>query len=101
MAVEMHGYRQMETNRQTPPGSVPRDSLTPPPNAVRPSVHERLIESFQCLERLEAERAFRRDPHFAKFLERRIVLRELVELELYEVDGQIAGIASRTGTGAF
>jgi hypothetical protein len=72
------------------------------PARVRPagsSTRRRLVEAFSCLERLELQRAYRQDPVFCKFLEERIIWRELLDLELQEIDEKIGRISDQAGSG--
>jgi hypothetical protein len=50
---------------------------------------KRLTEGFAHLERLDQERAHGRNPIMGRFMEQRIVWRELLELELQATDEQI------------
>jgi hypothetical protein len=61
-------------------------------NAVKPAASERLANEFAWLESLDHVRSQRQDPSFAKLVEQRIVGRELIDLELQEVDEQIERI---------
>jgi hypothetical protein len=58
---------------------------------------ERLAESFSHLQTIQLVRNHRQDPDFAKCIEERIIWRELLDLELHEVDEQIARIAAAAG----
>lgn len=63
----------------------------------------RLAEGVAALERLEAEREDRNDPGFGRAIEDRIVWRQLIELELQDIDEQLDRIrssADRDGWGA-
>lgn len=53
------------------------------------SLQERLAEAAACLEALDCDRSSCGDPILAKALERRIVWRELLDLELQDIDEQI------------
>jgi hypothetical protein len=77
--------------RETPLSAQPADRST----------HGRLVEAASCLERLELERTLRRDPSLGRLIEERIICRELLELELQEIDEQIGRISdeSRSGLG--
>ena len=63
------------------------------------ATQKRLVEAFSCLQRLELERAYRQDPVFCKFLEERIIWRELLDLELQEIDEKIGPISDQVGSG--
>ena len=63
------------------------------------STQKRLVEAFSCLERLESERAYWQDPVFGGFLEERIIWRELLELELQDIDETIGRISEEAGSG--
>ena len=67
-------------------------------NAGSPA-QKRLAEAFSYLERLTLERAYRQDPAFGKFLEERIIWRELLDLELQEIDENIGRVWDQTQTG--
>ena len=69
---------------------------TGPERASQPvcATQERLAEAFACLEKLERQRADERYPFFGKFLEERIIWRELLELELQGVDEQSERISA-------
>ena len=53
------------------------------------SLHERLAKAAACLESLDCERSSCGDPNLGKAIEKRIVWRELLDLELQDVDEQI------------
>ena len=55
-----------------------------------------MAEAFAYLERLDREREHGRNPVFGRFMERLIVWRELVELELQAADKQIERITTAT-----
>ena len=55
---------------------------------------ERLKRGFSCLKNIQMVRNHRQDPHFGRAVEERIVWRELLDLELQNVDEQIDGITS-------
>lgn len=64
-------------------------------------VHQRLAEGRARLERIAAERDGRNDPDFGRTSEDRIVWRELLELELQDVDEEVNRIretADRTAS---
>jgi hypothetical protein len=52
------------------------------------SLHERLAEAAACLERLHHERACAGDPILGNAIEKRIIWRELLDLELQDFDEQ-------------
>lgn len=58
-------------------------------------VRRRLAESFVRLQNIELVRVEEDDPNYAKTIEDRIVWRELIELELQEIDERIAKISGR------
>jgi hypothetical protein len=69
---------------------------------VQPSgraTQRRLVEACSCLALLALERADRQDPGFGKSLEERIIWRELLELELQEIDEKIGRISDEAGSG--
>jgi hypothetical protein len=53
------------------------------------SIHERLAEGRDRLERLDRERSWSGNPLLGKAIEQRIVWRELLDLELQDFDDQI------------
>jgi hypothetical protein len=56
------------------------------------SVEARLAKAFQVMEKLLRDRITTRDPNLGKAVEQRIVQRELLDLELQEIDEQIERI---------
>ena len=58
---------------------------------------ERLNRGFSRLQDIQLVRNHRQDPLFGKSIEERIVWRELLELELQEVDEQIERISAAAG----
>lgn len=54
------------------------------------------MKAFSLLERIQLDRACRRNPLFGRLVEERIIWRELIELELQEVDEQIERISGAT-----
>jgi hypothetical protein len=67
-----------------------------PQHAVQPAcpTRSRLEKGFAYLERLEWERAQGRDPIAGRFMEHRIIWRELLELELQAADEHIERISA-------
>jgi len=61
---------------------------------------QRLLDAFSLLERIELDRAYRRDPLFGSLVEERIIWRELIDLELQEADEQIERISASAGDNA-
>ena len=55
---------------------------------------QRLAKAFSCLQGIEMVRDHRQDPHLGRLEEDRIIWRELLELELQEVDERIARITA-------
>ena len=51
--------------------------------------HQWLVEALSLLERIQLDRAYRRDSLFGRLVEERIIWRELIDLELQEADEQI------------
>lgn len=75
-------------------------ALNPSTNQAFPNIRttsfptrERLIRGFFCLQNIQLVRNHRQDPHFGKAVEERIVWRELLELELQDVDEQIERVS--------
>ena len=62
--------------------------------ARRATIGRRLLEGKLCLETLEMQRRVRSDPNFGKANEIRIINRELLDLELQEIDEQIERICA-------
>jgi len=63
-------------------------------NSARISLlHERLVKAAACLEGLERERSSCGDPILGKAIEKRIVWRELLDLELQDFDEQIGRLS--------
>jgi hypothetical protein len=62
------------------------------------STRQRLAEAFACLDRIERQGAAGQP--FGSFLEAQIVWRELLELELQDVDEQIERITAAVGDGS-
>jgi hypothetical protein len=58
-------------------------------NARISSLDERLVKAAACLEGLDWERASSGDPILGKAIEKRLVWRELLDLELQDFDEQI------------
>lgn len=67
-----------------------RDSA---PSGGNRAARRRLAESFVRLQNIDLARMENDDPQYAKPLEHRIVWRELIELELQDIDERIAKIA--------
>ena len=61
------------------------------------STDDRLNRGFSRLQDIELVRNHRQEPLFGKSIEERIVWRELLELELQEVDEQIERISAAAG----
>ena len=68
----------------------------PVKNTACPTIRERLAEARGRLERLDRERSFCGDPQLGKAVEQRIVWRELLDLELQDIDEQIERICEAT-----
>jgi hypothetical protein len=66
-----------------------RKVVRPQPEEVSGTVvSRRLAHEFCCLETIACQRAAWGDPGFGKAIEDRIIWRELIDLELQEVDAQ-------------
>ena len=70
----------------------PVSPLRDQPAVALSPTRKRLAEGFAYLEKLERERAHGRNPVFRRFLEWRIIRRELLELELQAADEQVERI---------
>ena len=62
----------------------------------RPS-RQRLARAFSGLEVIQLARSLRQDPLFGKLAEERIIWRELLDLELQNVDEEIERISTGAG----
>lgn len=60
---------------------------------------QRLARSFSELQNIQLVRDRREDPRFGRLVEDQIVWRELLDLELQEVDEHIARISASEGSG--
>ena len=61
---------------------------------------QRLAQAFVRLRNIQLTREESQDPIFAKHEEERIVWRELLELELQDIDERIEGISATAGHAA-
>ena len=61
---------------------------------------ERLGRAFSCLQDIELARRRRLDPHFGEWAEKRLIWRELLDLELQDVDEQIERISAAAANDA-
>lgn len=61
-----------------------------PPSTVASPVVRRLAGEFALLNEIEFERASRCDPFYGQGTEERIIWRELLDLELQEMDEEIS-----------
>jgi hypothetical protein len=61
---------------------------------------ERLAQAFSRLQNIQLVRNHRQDPWFGKSAEERILWRELLDLELQDVDEQIDRILESSGDGS-
>jgi len=57
-------------------------------------MHDRLVRSFARLQGIQLVRNHLQDPNFGKGAEQRIVWRELIDLELQEIDEQMDRISA-------
>ena len=62
------------------------------------STRQRLVRGFSRLQDIQLVRNHRQDAHFGKILEERIIWRELLELEVQDVDEQIERVSGPTGS---
>jgi hypothetical protein len=76
-----------------------RDCGAPGVPVARSPTHERLTRAFSRLQHIELARNEREDPRFEQAVEERIIWRELLELELQDVDEQIERISVAAGNG--
>lgn len=68
------------------------------PHSRASRVHERLVESVLRLEQLERHRLIIRDPDFGKAEQRRIVNREILEMELQAIEEEIESICEKAAS---
>ena len=61
------------------------------------AIQQRLAEGNACLERLARERDSRNEPGLGRTAEDRIVWRELIELELQDLDAEVDRIREAAG----
>jgi len=66
----------------------------------RYATYLRLAEEKACLEHLDAEREYRGDVDFGKTTEERIVWKELLDLELQEIDELVTRVCQTAADGA-
>lgn len=59
------------------------------------STRQRLIQGYECLEQIDCQRDTAKYNLLGMLVEHRIVWRELLDLELQDIDEQIARIATR------
>lgn len=73
--------------------------LIPQARTVRPvdRNRKRLEASHACLEMLSSGELRDQDPEIKRMLEERIIWRELLELELHDIDGEIERIVAIAG----
>jgi hypothetical protein len=62
--------------------------------ADKPETRQRLLQGYLSLERLERDRIVAADPELGKQTEYGIIQRELLELELQDIDEQLERICS-------
>jgi hypothetical protein len=65
-----------------------------PAAACSGATSERLIRAFTALQNIEFLRNYHQNPLFAKSMEARIIWREMIELELQDIDEQIERISA-------
>jgi len=68
-----------------------------PAAACSGGTSERLIRAFTAVQDIALLRNYRQDPLFAKSVEARIVWREILDLELQDIDEQIERISAVAG----
>ncbi|MBZ5604530.1 MAG: hypothetical protein LAO79_19685 [Acidobacteriia bacterium] len=72
-------------------------NLALPEVRIRKSaIHERLVRGFSQLQGFRLVRNHLQEPHFGQAVEDRIIWRELLELELQEIDEQIERLSTST-----
>lgn len=74
------------------------DGAAPHPQAPSCATHQRLVRAFSRLEEIQFVRDDRQDPRFGKPAEDRIIWRELLELELQNVDEQVERVLAAAET---
>jgi hypothetical protein len=70
------------------------------PRVPRCPTRDRLARAFSHLQDIQLIRNERQDPLLEKAVEERIVWRELLELELQDVDEQVERISAAAGNGS-
>lgn len=88
-------FRGMKPKSQVRKRNLDNIAVAPVPAR---STRQRLADSFACLESIQLMRDRTDDPLFGRRAEDEIVWRELVELQLQEVDEQIERIATHSGS---
>lgn len=73
--------------------------LTPGPAARPNRFSDRLAEAVSWLEYLDRKRVLEGDPHYGKTIEERIIWRELLDLELQQVDEEIERLCANAHKG--
>lgn len=66
----------------------------PGPPATPSPIQRRLAEAFVFVEHLQQQRLQGQDAMLGRFIEERLIWRELLDLELQDIDEQIEGICA-------
>lgn len=61
------------------------------------TIRQRLAEEKAFLDQLDAEREYRGEPNFGRAVEDRVIWRELLILELHDIDEEVKRICQTTG----
>ena len=91
-------FRIMDRKTQICTRNLPADEAPMNVRAASCPTHQRLVRGFSRLQDIQLVRNHRQDPHFGKTLEERIIWRELLELEVQDVDEQIERVSGPTGS---
>lgn len=97
---ELHCQKAMSRNKQMCTLNLSSCIPVAPAAPACCPTRKRLAEAFDCLQRLDEQRAMGGDPRFGRFVEDRILWRELLELELQEIDEQIERLSAVVRTSA-
>lgn len=97
MEYKLQGHSQMRRENPICPLNL-QDGAAPHPQDSAWPTHERLVRAFSRLQEIQLVRNCRQDPRFGRPAEDRIVWRELLELELQDVDEQVEQILAAAET---
>ena len=66
----------------------------PAPTATPSPIQRRLAQAFALIEQIQEQRLQEQDPLAGRFIEERLIWRELLDLELQDIDEQIERICA-------